>query len=206
MSYKSITQKSYQATADEYARKVSELAPMESIQRFVEMLPPKAKIIDMGCGSGRDAKIFTEKGISVLGIDFCQNLIDIAKAHAPLAEFQVMDMESAIFVPESFDGVWASCSLLHISKTVLPSVLKNTYSMLKQGGTFYLNLKKGDGEILEKDSRYENVDIIKFWSYYEEKELLELIKAAKFKIVECVIEPIKSHYQSHEFLRVFCQK
>lgn len=62
MLHKTISQKSYQTTAKEFAKNVADLAPLESIQQFVDLLPPHAKIIDIGCGSGRDAKIFNEKG------------------------------------------------------------------------------------------------------------------------------------------------
>lgn len=150
--------------------------------------------------------IFTEKGLSVLGIDFCQNLVDIAKTHAPLAEFQLLDIETAIFTPASFDGVWAGCSLSHIPKKVLPDVLKNIYFTLKEDGYFYLTLKKGNGEILEKDLRYEGGDFVKFWSFFEEKELQEFVKSAKFKILECVTVHKEAKYQTHPCVRLFCQK
>ena len=53
---KEITKESYQATANEYTQNVVNLAPTGSIERFINFLPPNAKIIDIGCGSGRDAK------------------------------------------------------------------------------------------------------------------------------------------------------
>jgi SAM-dependent methyltransferase len=95
-NYKKITKESYQSTAEEFARNVDDLAPTGSIEKFIKLLPPKAKIIDIGCGSGRDAKLFTNMGATVLGIDFSSNLIDIAKRKAPLAEFQLNDIKLLI--------------------------------------------------------------------------------------------------------------
>src|SRR4051812_15222740 len=83
---KEITQQSYEATAAEFAHNVADLAPLASIEKFVKMLPPKAKILDIGCGSGRDAKIFSSQGAHVIGIDFCSNLLEIAKKHSPTTE------------------------------------------------------------------------------------------------------------------------
>lgn len=206
MSYKALTQSSYEATADEFTHYVADLAPLESIQKFVNLLPPKAKIIDIGSGSGRDAKIFTEKGINVIGIDFSQNLIDIAKGNAPLAEFQLMDIETATFTPSSFDGAWACCSLSHIPKRVFPDVLKNIYSSLKEKGYFYLTVKKGEGEILEKDLYYKDRDFVKFWSFFEENELQSFIKSANFKILECAVGHRKAEHHTYPYLRIFCQK
>jgi SAM-dependent methyltransferase len=204
MIYKKVTQESYEATAEEFAQHVAELAPLPSIEKFIQMLPPKAKIIDIGSGSGRDAKIFTEKGIAVVGIDFSQNFIDIAKAHAPLAEFKMMDIESISFSPASFDGAWAACSLLHFPKKVLPSILKNIHTLLKEKGHLYLALKKGVGEALQKDSRYG--DFEKFWSYYEEDELREIVESANFKVLELATVEKQHAYQTHDAIRIYAQK
>lgn len=204
MSDKAITKDSYEATADQFAHNVADLAPIESIQRFIKLLPSKAQIIDIGCGSGRDAKIFTEGGLNVLGIDFCQNLLDIAKVNAPLAEFQIVDIETMTFTPSSFDGAWAGCALCHISKTKLPSVLKNIHCLLKENGYFYLTVKQGSGEGLEEDLRYGNFE--KYWSFFEEDELANYVRSAGFKIIERCIVPQKFKYQTHPCIRVVCQK
>lgn len=205
VDYKKITKESYQATAQEFARNVDELAPTGSIEKFIKLLPPKAKIIDIGCGSGRDAKLFTNMGATVLGIDFSSNLIDIAKRNAPLAEFQLMDIETMNLPAASFDGAWAACSLGHISKKILPDVIKKVYFLLKEKGYFYLALKMGAGEILEQDLRYDG-DIKKFCAFYEEKELKSILQEAQFKILDFDVIEKKHDYQTHDALRVFCQK
>jgi ubiquinone/menaquinone biosynthesis C-methylase UbiE len=205
LSNRETTKESYQATAKEYTDNVASLAPQESIKKFMTLLPPNAKIIDIGCASGRDAKIFNHLGVDVLGIDFCSNLIDMAKVHAPSVDFQLMDIENLNFPAASFEGAWAACALGHISKLALPDVLKKIHAILKEKGYFYLTLKKGVGETIEKDVRY-NGNIQKFWSYYEEEELKDILQTAHFKILEFdTIE--KTHpYQTHSALRGFCQK
>lgn len=205
LSNKEITRESYQATAQQFAHKVADLAPMESIEKFISMLSPKAKIIDLGCGSGRDAKIFTDRGIDALGVDYCASLIEIAKVHAPLAGFQLMDIEAMNFPESSFDGAWAACSLGHIAKSQLPNVLKKIHLLLKENGYFYLTLKKGSGEVLEQDSRYDG-DFKKFWSFFEEDELRKLLQSAQFKILDFAMVEKHCQYQTHDSFRVFCQK
>ncbi len=202
---KETTKQSYQLTAQAYASNVASLAPTDSIEKFSKLLPPKAKLIDIGCGSGRDAKLFNDLDIHVAGIDFCSNLLEIAKNHAPLSEFQLMDIESIQFPDSTFDGAWAACSLGHISKNALPAVLKKIHSLLKQGGYFYLALKEGKGESLEIDERYEG-EVKKFWSYFEAEELKKFLQQAHFKILECDLVEKSHHYQNHLAFRVFCQK
>jgi|688.fasta_scaffold53312_4 2-polyprenyl-3-methyl-5-hydroxy-6-metoxy-1,4-benzoquinol methylase len=204
MTYKEITRESYQSTAEEFARNVLELAPTESIQRFYHMLPSDGKILDMGCGSGRDAKIFTEMGLSVLGVDISSNLLGIAKQHAPLAEFQIMDIENLSFPPSTFHGIWAACSLSHVPKKLFPHVLGKIHLMLKHNGYFYLTLRQGVGEFLEKDLRYGNFE--KFWSFFEEQEIQDLMQSSHFEVLECKSVYKKAKYQTFRCVRLFCQK
>ena len=205
ISNKEITHASYEATAQEFSHNVAELAPTGSINQLLQLLPSKAKIIDIGCGSGRDATIFSEMGAKVVGIDFCSNLLDIAKQNSPLPKFELMDIEAMDFPDSSFDGAWSACSLGHIAKKNLPAVLKKINVLLKDNGIFYLALKKGSGELLEQDMRYEG-NIQKFWSYYEEEELKNILQAAHFKILDFTVVEKNSSYQTHPAFRVFCQK
>ncbi len=205
MSYKTVTKESYEATAEAFAENVVDLAPIQSIERFISLLPPQATILDLGCGSGRDAKIFTEKQVNVVGIDFCSNLLDIARKTAPLAEFYEMDMEELTFSPNSFDGVWACASFCHTPKSAILNIFKKIHSILKKEGHFYLSLKHGSGEVLEKDTRYEG-NIEKFWSFFEEDELKQLLQEAQFKILDLDHVAKRHAYQTHPSLRVFCQK
>lgn len=203
--YKEATKASYQATAKEFAQRVADLAPIGSIEKFIKLLPSKAKIIDIGCGSGRDAKIFTNAEIDVLGIDFCSNLIEIAEAYAPLANFQLMDIETINLPSATFDGAWAACSLGHIPKNKILNVLNKIHILLKEHGYFYLALKKGTGEILEKDLRYAG-NHQKFWSFFEEDELKNYLENAGFKVLDFKMIEKEYDYQTHPAFRIFCQK
>ncbi len=84
-----VTLSSYDSTAVQYAQNVELLHPESQAQKFQEMLPKGAKILDVGCGSGRDAKVFSEKGFDVTGVDFSSNMIELATVTAPKVAFQV---------------------------------------------------------------------------------------------------------------------
>lgn len=204
MSDKATTLASYQATAEAYALRVADLAPVESINRFAQFLSRPATILDIGCGSGRDAAIFLEKGLHVVGIDFCPALIDIARRTAPKGLFHIMEMEKITLPNEAYDGVWAAASLLHLHKAALPPVLHRIHTLLKPNGYLYLTLKQGDGEGLETDLRYG--DYKKFWALYQPEELRQLLENARFSILELVTVEKKVEYHTHPSLRAFCRK
>ena len=65
----SITIESYNKTFEEYMRLVDSLHPVKESKFFMSLLPKKSKILDLGCGPGRDARIFYERGYEVIGID-----------------------------------------------------------------------------------------------------------------------------------------
>lgn len=123
----------------------------------------------------------------------------------PYVEFQLMDFEDMCFAESTFDGIWAAYSLFHIPKQSFSKVLKKMNTILKGNGYLYLTVKKGINEGLEKDARYSG-NIYKYFSYYQEDELSEFIENANFKILEITSVERKHSYQTHDALRVFCQK
>lgn len=195
--------KAYESSATSYAAKVESLHPYKEADRFLSMIPPNGKIIDIGCGSGRDAKVFSERGYEVTGIDFSSKMIEVAQEKAPQADFHVMDMRFLNFDP-IFDGAWANASLLHLSKNEFLHVLEKIFQCLKPNGLFFIKLKKGISEGLELDARYNNLE--KFYSYHDEQELREVLLAVGFTILDLFVTENESSYQTHPYIHAFCRK
>jgi SAM-dependent methyltransferase len=196
---------SYDASASQYARNTANLHPEEEATKFIKSLPARAKIIDIGCGPGRDAKVFSIYGFDVIGIDFSSKMIEAAKQNAPHSTFFVMDIETLAFSPESFDGVWASSALLHISKKNVRAVLQKLYTILKPNGLLYLSVKQGHPhELFEKDARYDGLE--KYWSFYEKDELIHLLHQANFEITEEMTTHKLDDYQTHPIIKIFALK
>ncbi len=202
---KIATQNSYDLSVNEYTSNTAHLHPAAQAQRFLNSLPKAAKILDMGCGPGRDAKIFSEQRLEVTGIDFSQNMIDAARQNAPLAKFILMDVEHLTFPAEIFDGIWASAIFLHIPKQNFSKILARIHTILKPGGLFYFSVKQGENaDLLEGDMRYGGLE--KYWSFYTLEQLTCLLQKAGFRIVETVVENKKTHYDTHPFIKIFAEK
>lgn len=197
------TWKSYESSACDYARNVEDLHPHKEAERFLSLIASGGSIIDIGCGSGRDVKKFSDRGFRVTGIDFSPSMIEIAKSNAPKATFQTVDMHS-LNLEEIFDAAWANASLLHISKTHLPKILENIYNILNDNGLFYIKMKKGTHEGIEIDTRYDNLP--KFYSYFEEKELKDVLREAGFDLLDLFTTGMESSYQTHPYVHAFCKK
>lgn len=201
---KSLTLNCYEECAEAYAVNTESLHPHLEAEKFIEKLPQQATILDIGCGPGRDAKVFEEAGLNVVGVDFSAKMIALAKKGTRKAEFHLMDIEKLDFPTSTFEGAWASASFLHLSKKSIPQVFQSIHALLKRGGIFYLSVKRGVGEGLITDERYE--DRQKFCSFFEEEELLKLLKEAQFEILERALTEKKSTYETHSMIRIFCKK
>ncbi|MBS0656323.1 MAG: class I SAM-dependent methyltransferase [Verrucomicrobia bacterium] len=201
---KAKTRDSYDSSASEYAANVAHLHPEKEGAAFIQALPNGGVILDLGCGSGRDAKIFSEMGLQVIGIDNAEQMIHIARQTAPKATFYTMDLEELDFLKASFDGIWANCSLVHVQKKKIPPLLSHLHQLLKPNGILFIAVKKGTGEVVEKDRRYGGLE--KFWSYFEQDELENLLKTADFRVANIVQAEPKHEHETHTMLKTFAKK
>ena len=111
---------------------------------FLALLPAGARILDAGCGSGRDSLAFLALGYAVTAFDGAAAMAEMAARHIrrPVLRLRFQDVN---FNAE-FDGVWASRSLLHVARREMPGVLGRLTRALKPGGVLYASFMLGDGE------------------------------------------------------------
>jgi ubiquinone/menaquinone biosynthesis C-methylase UbiE len=203
MGDKEITIESYDKTVDAYIRNTDPLHPKEEADKFLSMLEKGASILDIGCGPGRDAKIFSEKGFKVTGIDLSEKMIDAARKRCR-AEFKVMDLMKLEYPDEKFDSIWAMATYLHVPKIEIVKSLKEAFRVLKRGGIFAISVKLGEGELLREDKRYGNVK--KFWSFYSKPEIETALKKAGFEILESYVDMPKKAYYTNAVVRTISRK
>jgi 2-polyprenyl-3-methyl-5-hydroxy-6-metoxy-1,4-benzoquinol methylase len=118
---------------------------MSALQRrFTELLPAGGRVLDAGCGSGRDAKAFTSMGFDVVAFDASAEMVKRARAHTGL-EVLHMTFDDVDWRGQ-FDGVWASASLLHVPRAQMIEVLRRFRDALVFGGVLYFSFKHGAAE------------------------------------------------------------
>lgn len=127
-------------------------ADMQSHQvRFLKYLPLAARILDFGCGSGRDSKYFLSQGYIVEAIDGSEELCKIASAHTGIPVKQMLFQE--LNETEKYDGIWACSSILHLPRKELADVMRKMTTALKPNGAIYTSFKYGTFEG-ERKGRY----------------------------------------------------
>lgn len=197
--------KTYDRIVEEYHHNTKKFEKPNILlrEKFLSMLTNGKKIIDLGCGPGRDAGFFSKKGYQVLGIDLSKKMIGKARKVAPCAKFRIMDFTKLKLSKSSFDGIWFEAGLLCVPKKIAGKVLKNIYEILKRNGIFYVSVKQGRGEGFKFDKRY---NIEKYYAYYSKNEFRNLLRKSKFQIISEKKPRLKSKYHTHQWLVFFCEK
>ncbi len=155
----------YNKYSNAYFDSTVEIDMSEKLNRFLEMLDSGDTVLDLGCGSGRDAKVMLENNLEVTLLDASPELAELADIYTGV-EPLVMDMRDMDF-EGVFDGIWACASLLHLPKDDMPDMLNKLYAALKSGGVIYISVKQGDFEGFRQE---------RFYADYEPNELKKLIE------------------------------
>jgi SAM-dependent methyltransferase len=146
----------YDENAEDFFRRSLETPILDQQRRFADLLSPGARVLDAGCGSGRDARIFREWGYDVTATEAAPKLAELATAHAGVP-VQVMTFEEMDWT-EAFDGIWACASLLHVPRGELPAILRRLNRALVPGGVWFMSFKYGRGERQAGLRRFTDVD------------------------------------------------
>mgnify|MGYP003385732285 CR=1 FL=1 len=118
--------------------------------KFLPIVGDKGKILDLGCGSGRDAKHFIDLGYEVDAIDASKEMVRLASIKSGL---EVRHMTFEQFMPAfKYDGIWACASLLHVEPNDLKKLFARISKWLNTSGVLYVSFKYGDG-VRAKDGR-----------------------------------------------------
>lgn len=134
----------YNNNAERYAAQTKYIDVSELYIDFEECLCPGDRILDLGCGSGRDSKYFLERGYDVIAVDGSAEMCRVASEYLGIPVQQ--KLFSQIEYREEFDGIWACASLLHVPKVQIRDVMEKVSRALKEQGVLYASFKYGDDE------------------------------------------------------------
>lgn len=171
------TVRAYDLDAEAYAANGAVMpdSVRADIEAFVEHLGRGARVLEIGSGGGRDARLMEELGLRVRRTDITPGFVALLRAQgveADLLDPLVDDLSS----PEGpYDAVWANASLLHVRRDDLPVVLERLAGVTRPGGVLRVSLKEGDGEGW---STHGSVSHPRHFTYWRAPELVAVVAAA----------------------------
>lgn len=132
----------YDENSDAFIANTADVNMGALYEPFLEHIPAGGRILDLGCGSGRDTKFFSDQSYEVVAIDASTNMVEATQQIAD-ADVQQLRFDEIDFVDE-FDGIWACASLLHIPETELNNILAKCFRALRSSGTMFASFKYGN--------------------------------------------------------------
>ena len=147
------------------------------LDKFSQYLLPKGKVLDLGCGSGRDSLWFEQQGYEVVAmdgsramVDYCKKIIKGPVIHNTFDDFHTDDF---------FDGIWACASLLHVKRAHLSETISKFLKFLTPDGYFFMSFKLLDYDY-EKEGR--------IFTNFTEKSLHHFLnQIPSIKIIETIL-------------------
>lgn len=187
-----MVRKGYDKIAERYQRIRHEFDNRKELDEFVKLLPEKARVLDAGCGAGVPvAKLLVELGFDVTGVDFSGNMIELARKNVPNAKFCKKDMNELDFENDSFDGLTAFYSIIHVPREKHFSLFQSFHRILKAEGMMLICLGPDEWEATDD---YCGVEM--FWSQYSPKKSFQLVKKAGFDVIfeDTLVRGKERHY------------
>lgn len=149
---------------------------------LIKTFNKKNKLLEIGCGSGRDTSFMTKKGFDVIGIDGSKNMIDEAKKIHPELSNKLFHktLPNDLQFDIKFDGIYSIATLMHLSKGDLEKTILKIYDLLNSSAKFLMSISLFRDDIdengFDKNGRY--FLILSF------EEWINIFQNTGFKILE----------------------
>lgn len=138
------TVRSYGRFAASYAEYSGSYSKFGALKRIVDQFeqgcPPEYRILDAGCGTGRDARRLALAGRTVLALDASHEVLG-AWPHASDVLRVEGDLRRLPFRAQAFGGVLMCASLIHVLQEQIPSTLRGVHALLAPGGLFLATVR-----------------------------------------------------------------
>ena len=176
-------QAAYDRIAARYAAVNTDMPPetLAAAEHFLGLVESNARILDLGCGPGRDMAWFDTHGAAVAGVDLSVGMLAQARLRA-CGLLAQMDMRHLAFQTGIFQGIWCNAALLHLPKREAPAALAEIHRVLTPGGMLSLSIQEGAEEVWERDPYCGIVE--RFFARYGGAEMLALLEGSGFAVQE----------------------
>ena len=152
---------------------------MKLLDELILRLPKGATILDAGCGAGVPVARLLSRQFQVIGVDFAEAQIDLARKLVPNTQFECQDITDLSFPEAAFDAICSFYAIIHIPRETHKSILEHFYRLLKPKGLALLCLGAED---LEEDVAENYLGAQMYWSHYDSKKYLDMLANCGFNI------------------------
>ncbi len=182
--HEKITIAEYQATAASFRDGTWDHDVSQNQQALVAAMPRNpGRILDFGCGPGRDLVTFRTGGHEAIGLDATPAFVTMAQQASGCDVWQ-QNFLNLDLPAQFFDGIFANASLLHVPQVEMARVLGDLQRSLVPNGAIVMSLARGNGEgFVDRPAGQ------RYTSYWEYATIAPLIEQAGLTIVHHYYRP-----------------
>jgi SAM-dependent methyltransferase len=180
----------------------------EMFDLFCSKMPINARILDLGCGTGLPVvNELVDKGFQVIGVDFSDTMIELARKNVPNAEYVKIEM-TEIEYDNEFDGIVSRYSMLCLDMQNFKKTALKISKALKKKGLFLLSLNEPPPEGHDEKENYTVIMGQEIYSRpYTENEIRDIFEKCDMQIIRVEREQnISEEYGKEYELIVLMQK
>ena len=166
--------------AEKYSSARDQFGSEKYLDKLVDLLKPRSKVLDVGCGAGKPVDNFlVDRGFEVIGIDISKKQIELAKQNISKANFEIKDMSKLRKGEYRVDAVVSFYAIFHIPRESHGDLFKKMSSFLLPDGLLLVTM--GSSEWEGKEDNFYGAKM--WWSHYDPKKNREIIESAGFEIL-----------------------
>ncbi len=197
INYKEKTLEYYNQNDEAFINGTLNVDFSETQEKFLSYLKPGNKILDFGCGSGRDTKYFLEKGFEVHAIDGSKTMCVFATKFTGInvSQLNFLDFNEK----NQYNGIWACSSILHLDSEELLIVLKKIAAALKPNGIFYTSFKYGTFEGERNGRFFNDMNEEKFHQFSKQIDYLKMYE-------KWITEDARADRKNEKWFNIICKK
>lgn len=172
----------YRSNAEAFREGTRDHDVSQNIQALLRHLPGdrRLRILDLGCGPGRDLRAFRALGHEAIGLDATEPFVEMARRESGCEVWQ-QNLLALALPAAHFDGVFANAVLFHVPSAELPRVLGALHDTLRPGGVLFCSNPRGDNQEGWQGERY--------GVWYDWPRWRRLVEAAGFEALEHYYRP-----------------
>ncbi len=181
MDFKEIVKHGYNQIANQYLKgRTRDSEDIRLLDELISRLPIQAKVLDAGCGVGTPVAEILSQKFKVIGVDFSEEQIELAKKNVPQAEFLCQDMTKLDFGDDAFDAICSYYAIIHIPREEHQSLIENFYRMLKPNGYALLCLG-ANNSIDDIEENFFGTQM--YWSHFDSETYLKMLEQTGFSTI-----------------------
>lgn len=144
-----------------------------------------AEILELACGPGNITKYLLRKrpDFKILGTDLAPNMIELAKANNPSAEFQLMDCRDIRLLDKKYDGIICGFALPYLSRAASEKLIEDAFKTLHPNGVLYISTMEETEDNKSGFKSSSSGEYRAYIYYHQAAYLMDALQKSGFRII-----------------------